>query len=180
MCKLEREDAPRDIRCNKVQSAHHVNQLSSITCRLRSQDLASAKGGHAFWGNATPLGHSYSEIDNEIKLYKWPGSQGSVSWALTHMDFIVFLQQMLLELALPILTIKALPFTLQNIWQDFMSCTRFNVDCVMSNFDAYKHGPIRLVQSPLMSIQRKEKKYLILCGASMHVQGSAFSCWGAQ
>jgi hypothetical protein len=61
---------------------------------------------------------------------------------------------------------------------------RFNVDCVMSKFDAYKMSgatsPIRLVQSPLKSIERKEKTYLTLCGANMHVPGSAFSCWWAQ
>jgi hypothetical protein len=61
---------------------------------------------------------------------------------------------------------------------------RFNVDCVMSKFDAYKHVghlvPIRLVQSPLKSIERKEKKYLTLCAANMSVPGSAFSCWWAQ
>jgi len=61
---------------------------------------------------------------------------------------------------------------------------RFNVDCVMSKFDPYKHVgrhvSSRLVQSPLKSIERKERKYLTLCGANMHVQGSAFSCWWAQ
>ncbi len=60
---------------------------------------------------------------------------------------------------------------------------RFNVDCVMSKFDAYKHVgchvPIRLVQSPLKSIERKEKKYLTLCAANMHVPGSAFSLVGS-
>jgi hypothetical protein len=29
MCKLEREDVPRDIQCNKVQSAHHAKRRNT-------------------------------------------------------------------------------------------------------------------------------------------------------